>query len=452
MIQKIEQMPAGVTLLKYPNPGWSSVSFLLADRDSGTATVIDPNRPAEVYLEDAWRLGTRIKHLFLTQLHEGVDPHLLELRERSVATIFVGAWGRPNFEFIPVKEGDVLEFGRVRLRILETPGHRLEAIILLLYDRRSSDSSPLAALTGETVLCGDVGRPEPGPRDGFGTAELAAMLHSSIHDKILTLPSATRLLPSRDGDVDMFGVDCCTIGAQRPFNPGLQTMPRDEFVRRVSLGMLPEPWLTEATDVLLRPASVCEVLRAQRAGAQVVDLREPDQFAAAHFKGSLNLPLMADFDIWAGTIVDRERPIVIVAPTGRESAAATRLSESQFKHVASYLRDGVDALEEHPALLSHRRRISFAALGGRMLSGKPCFVLDTRPTGRHRLGPSVLGHVTPLESLRAELHSIPRGPEIIVCDDTPYRSSAAASLLASGGFESVTEVAGGLALWGRVPA
>jgi len=118
MSHKVEHLPAGVTLLKYPKSALTSVSFLLADRESGTATVIDPNRSAEVYLEDAWRLGTRIKHLFLTQLLDGANPYLLELRERSGATIFVGAWGRPNFDFIPVKEGDVLEYGRVRLRIV----------------------------------------------------------------------------------------------------------------------------------------------------------------------------------------------------------------------------------------------------------------------------------------------------------------------------------------------
>jgi hydroxyacylglutathione hydrolase len=452
MSYRIEHLPAGVTLLKYPKSGRASVSFLLADRESGTATVIDPNRAAEVYLEDAWRLGTRIKNLFLTQLREVVNPNLLELRERSAATIFVGAWGRPNFEFIPVKEGDVLEFGRVRLRIIETPGHRLESIVLLLYDRRSNDSEPLIALTGETILWGDVGRPEPGPKDGFGTAELAAMLHTSLHDKILPLPASMRLLPSRENDVDMFGMTCCTIGAQKPFNPGLQEMPREEFVRRVSMGMLPEPWQVEATDFLLRPASASEVVRAQRGGAQVVDLRDPDQFASAHLAGSLNLPLMADFDAWAGTVVDRERPIILVAPVGREGAAATRMAESRFTHVASYLRGGIDALDENSALLGHRRRISFAALGGRMMSGKPCFLLDTRPSGRLHVGPSVLGHLVPLEYLRDELQSIPRGPEIIVCDDTPYRSSAAASLLASAGFEGVTEVAGGLALWGRISA
>src|SRR5262249_19792719 len=153
--------------------------------------------------------------------------------------------------------------------------------------RRAPDPIPLAALTGETVLCGDVGRPEPGPKDGFGTFELAAMLHSSLKEKILTLPETTRLFPSRESDVDMFGMTCSTIGAQRAVNPGLQRMPREEFVRRVSLGMLPDPWTVEAKDLQLRPASVTEVLRAQRAGAQVIDLRDPDQFASAHFSGSL---------------------------------------------------------------------------------------------------------------------------------------------------------------------
>ena len=99
-------------------------------------------------------------------------------------------------------------------------------------------------------------------------------------------------------------------------------------------------------------------------------------------------------------------------------------------------------------LIRRRRGISYAAMGARMLSGPPSFLLDTRPSGRPALGPSVLGYTIPLEQLRTELRALPRGPEIIVCDDTPYRSSAAASVLMSEGFTSVTEVAGGLALWG----
>ncbi len=447
--QKVEQMPGGVVLLKYPRSGLGPIPYLLADQESGTAAMIDPSHDVEIYLEDAWRLGARIKHIFLTQLRDGPFLSLFELRERSGATIYAGAWARPDFEFMPVKEGDALEFGRVRLRISETPGHRLESIVLLVYDCHSGHPDPYAAFTGETVLIGDVGRPDPQPEDGFGTAELASMLHGSLTEKILTLPESTRLFPARESDVDMLVEPDVTIGAQKGFNPGFQPMPRQEFIRRVSAGMLSEPVPAEANGIHLRPASVAEVLRAQRAGAHVVDTRDPNRFATGHLAGSLNLPSMADFDDWAGAVVDRDHPIVLIASPGGELLGAARMLRAGYKHVASYLRDGVAALEEHPALIRRRHRISFGAMGARLMSNRPCFLLDTRAAGRRALGPSVLGYTVPLEHLRSDLCSIPRGPEIIVCDDTPYRSSAAASLLQSEGFQDVTEIAGGLALWGR---
>jgi rhodanese-related sulfurtransferase/glyoxylase-like metal-dependent hydrolase (beta-lactamase superfamily II) len=442
-------MPGGVSLLKYPKSGLLPVPYLLADQESGTAAMIDPNHDVELYLEDAWRLGTRIKHVFLTQLPAGVPSSLLELRERASATVYAGAWGRPEFEFMPLKDGDALEFGRVRLRIAETPGHRLEAIVLLLYDCHSGDPNPYAAFTGETVMVGDVGRPDPQPADGFDTTELASMLHGSLRLKILSLPDTARIFPSRESSIDLFIEPSHTIGAQRGFNPGFQLMSRDEFVRRVCAGMLAEPASTEADGDQMRAASVGEILRAQRAGAQIVDMRDPEQFAAGQLAGSLNLPAMAAFEDWAGAVVDRERPIVLVAPPGRETHAASRLSAAGFGQVASYLRNGERGLEEQPGLIRRQRRISFAAMGARLIAGAPSFLLDTRAPGRGCLGPRVLGYTVPLEHLRSELGSLPRGPEIIVCDDTPYRSSAAASLLRSEGFPNVTDVAGGLALWGR---
>jgi rhodanese-related sulfurtransferase len=346
-----------------------------------------------------------------------------------------------------LKEGDAFEFGRVRLRILETPGHRLESLVILLFDVRSANPDPIAALTGETILCGDIGRPEPQDEDGYDARDLALMLHTSLREKFETLPESVRLFPAHTAGVELFGRPCDTMSGQRLVNPGLKRMSCDEFVRRVTMGMA-VPNGAPAREVRLRGSTVDEILRAQREGAQVVDDRKPVDYSAACLPGSVNLPAMSAFESFAFRVLDRERPIVIVSIPGREKITASRLIEAGFPHVAAYLEGGMQALADRPKLLRHHRRLSYTALGSRILSGGPTLILDTRGERPDVVGPRVAVYPLALEELRAELPSLPRNPEIVVIDDTPYRSSAAASFLRTQGFGSVTEVAGGLALWG----
>ncbi len=444
---EIEGMPAGVSLLRYSYPAIAHTSYLLVDSDSGTAAVVDPHRDVDEYLEDAFRLGAKIKHVFLTKLHDDFQTGHIQLRDRTLATVYVGAWAPANTPFMLLKEGDMFEFGRVGLRILETPGHRLESLVILLYDVRSSDSNPFAALTGETILCGDIGRPEPQAEDGYDARDLALMLHTSLREKFDRLPETVRLFPSHTARLDLFGARPETLQAQRLANPGLKRMPCDEFVRRVTLGMAVRNGHL-AKEVRLRSSTVDEVLRAHREGAQVVDDRDPVDYSAACLAGSVNLPAASAFESFAFRVLDRARPIVLVSVPGREQATAGRLTEAGFPHVAAYLEGGMQALEDRPKLLRSHHRLCYATLGSRILTGGPTLILDTRGERREVEGPRVAVYPMALEELREELPSLPRNPEIIVVDDTPYRSSAAASFLRSQGFGSVTEVAGGLALWG----
>ncbi len=440
-------MPPGVTLLKYSYPAIAHASYLLVDTESGTAAVVDPYRDVDVYLEDAFRLGSKIKHVFLTKLHDDFDTGHIQLRDRTLATVYVGAWAPANSPFMLLKEGDAFEFGRIRLRILETPGHRLESLVILLSDPRRGETDPIAVLTGETILCGDIGRPEPQDEDGYDARDLALMLHTSLREKFDVLPENVRLLPAHTAGVELFGRPCDTMAAQRLANPGLKRMAVAEFVRRVTLGMV-LPNGPPAREVRLRASSVDEILRAQREGAQVVDDRKPVDYSAACLPGSVNLPAISSFESFAFRILDRERPIVLVSVPGRENITGSRLIEAGFPHVAAYLEGGMQALLDRPKLLRHHRRLCYSALGSRILSGGPTLILDTRGERPDVEGPRVAVYPMALEELRQELPSLPRNPEIVVIDDTPYRSSAAASFLRAQGFGSVTEVAGGLALWG----
>ncbi|HVR85894.1 MAG TPA: rhodanese-like domain-containing protein, partial [Planctomycetota bacterium] len=424
------------------------VSYLLVDSESATGAVIDPCGDVDPYLADAWRHGANIKHVFLTEQYDQFRPCYAELGDRACATVYAGAWVHSEFPFMLLKEGDAFGFGRVGLRILETPGHRLEGLTILLQDPRSKDPHPYAAFSGRTLLRGDIGRPAPRMEDGYGASDLASMLFDSLRQKLFRLPEALRIFPSHSGDVDARGLNPETLRAQKEANPGFQPMSREEFVQRVSEGLREGPEDPEAPHQQLRPAALNELLRAQKSGAQVVDDRDPADFAAAHLRGSLNLPAAAELSSWVEGVLDRTRPILMVTRPGGENVAASRLARAGFPLVAGFLDGGMESLGGRSPCVERRRRMSFPSLVSRLLQGSPAVLLDTRSSISESTGPLVSDYRIRLERLREEWSSIPRGPELIVCDDTPYRSSAAASLLRREGFENVTEVAGGLALWG----
>ena len=136
-------------------------SYLVADEQSGTAAVVDPQRDVDQYRLDARRLGVRIRHVFLTHFHADFVAGHLELRDREGATIYLGASARAEYEFVALGHGATVELGPgVRLEALETPGHSPESISILVHDRASDGAAPHAVLTGDTLFIGDVGCPD----------------------------------------------------------------------------------------------------------------------------------------------------------------------------------------------------------------------------------------------------------------------------------------------------
>src|SRR4051794_39599059 len=135
-------------------------SYLVADESSGCAVVVDPQRDIQQYLTDAEQLGVRIRHVFLTHFHADFIAGHLELRDRCGAEIRLGARAEAEYAFVPMKDGSTLDLGALRLRILETPGHTIESISILVFDLEKDAERPHAVLTGDTLFIGDVGRPD----------------------------------------------------------------------------------------------------------------------------------------------------------------------------------------------------------------------------------------------------------------------------------------------------
>jgi glyoxylase-like metal-dependent hydrolase (beta-lactamase superfamily II) len=440
-------------------------SYLVGDERSGNAAVVDPQRDIDQYLTFADKHGLRIGHVVLTHLHADFIAGHLELRDRAGAAIYLGAAATAEYAFTPLGDGARIELGHVRLQAIETPGHTPESISLAVYDLDRSETMPYAVLTGDTLFVGDVGRPDLRAALGWKAADLGGMLYDSLRDKLLALPDASLVYPAH-GAGSLCGKalsreTVSTIGEQRTSNYALQPMTKAAFIDLVTadqpdappyftydavLNSKERPTLDEALARELNPMTLDLVLALQRTGGQILDTRDPDQFAAAHLRGSLNIGLGGQYATWAGTMLSRDRPIVIIADPGREHEAATRLGRIGFDHIVGYLQDGLRGLESRPDLTATTERLAAPLAAERLATGEP-LVIDVRAPGE-REQKFVAGSVSiPLNHLAERTVELPADRPLIVYCAGGYRSSIAASLLQQRGFANVSEIAGGLAGW-----
>lgn len=441
-------------------------SYLIGDQSSGMAAVVDPQRDVDRYLQFAAEHGLTIRHVFLTHFHADFVAGHLELRDRTGAAIYLGRAGEAEYAFTPIGDGDAVTFGRVRIEALETPGHTPESICLLVFDRDESETVPRAVLTGDTLFVGDVGRPDLRAALGWSAAELGGLLHDSLQRKLMALPDSSLVYPAH-GAGSLCGKALAretvsTIGEQRRSNYALKPMSREAFIALVTadqpdappyftydavLNTRERPTLDAALSRQLKPLSLDAALAAQAAGAQVLDTREASEFAAAHLRGSLNIGLVGQYATWAGTVLDRERPVVIVSVPGAEHESALRLGRIGFDIVAGYLDGGLRALDARPDLVAATERLGPDVAAARMASSDPPCIVDVRAPSERGLA-AIHGSIhLPLSRLRERMAELPRDRPLLVFCAGGYRSSIAASLLAAAGFSRVSELAGGIAAW-----
>jgi rhodanese-related sulfurtransferase/glyoxylase-like metal-dependent hydrolase (beta-lactamase superfamily II) len=444
----------------------SHASYFIGDEKSKEAAIVDPQRDVDVYLEEARRHGLRITRVLLNHFHADFVAGHLELRERTGAEIWLGARAEAEYAFRPMRDGGSVSFGDVRLEFLETPGHTPEGVSILVYDTARDADAPQAVLTGDTLFIGDVGRPDLMASQGVTAEELAGSLYDSLHGKLLRLPDATIVYPAHGAGSacgkNMSKETSSTLGTQKQVNWALQPMARDEFVRRLVANQPAAPayfafdadlnkrertTLGAALERGLKGLALDLVLQHAREGAVILDVREADEYAAWHLLGSVNIGLGGRFASWAGTVLDRTQPIVIVAPPGREVEAALRLGRIGFDHVAGYLAGGPEAFARRPDVARASERVDAAAVAAELAGPSAPFVLDVRSPEEHAEGHIEGSLNVPLETLEQGLARIPRQDRIVVHCRSGYRSSIAASLLERHGIESTVDLRGGFLAW-----
>jgi hydroxyacylglutathione hydrolase len=436
-------------------------SYLVSS--DGVAAVIDPQRDVDLYIEAANKNGVRIEHIVETHLHADFVSGHHELAKRTGATIYLGAGSGAEFPHVEVKDGDSIRFGSCRFDFSQTPGHTLESICIAVTDL-AEPAKPKAVFTGDTLFVGDVGRPD---LSGNHTPqELAALLYSSLHEKLLTLPDETEIYPAHGAGSlcgrQMGTERSSTIGKEKRTNYALQATTVDEFIHLLTDSLPPRPEYfgrevelnrqgAGAIAELPPPVAVRapEVKRMQSEGAIVLDTRPAMQFAVAHVPGSIHIGLSGQFASWAARILGLDKKIILVGEDPdhlRESQL--RLARVGIEDVRAYLDGGIIGWIEGGYELDYIPQVTVEEFEDLLKQeGDHVAVLDVREPGEVQTAAMEGSLRIPLGQLEKRTGEIDPSKLTVVHCKGGYRSSIATSILRRAGVKDVVNLTGGFDAW-----
>ena len=441
----------------------SHASYLIGDETTGRAVVVDPQRDVSEYIADAEHLGMTIELVIETHFHADFLSGHLELAEATGATIVYSSVAQPEFDHMAVADGERHSLGEVQLEFRHTPGHTPESMSIVIYEHPDA-TVPFGVLTGDTLFIGDVGRPDLLASIGFTRDELADKLYDSLHNKLMTLPDATKVYPAHGAgsacgknlSTDLWS----TMGEQKKNNYALRASDKATFMKLVTEGQPPAPGYFVYNAILNRKdrelldetqvptaMSYDDVRAAMARGAILVDGRTPEEFAQGHLRGAVNVGLEGRYAEFAGSVIKPDVDIVLFTEPGRELEGKNRLARIGFDRVIGYL------AEPYQVMLSHRddvqiaSRLTAPAFGERSSQVADLQLVDVRNPGEAAAG-MIPGAVNiPVGQLPDRFGELdPAKPTVVYCAGG-YRSSVAASLLRQRGFADVSDILGGYNAW-----
>jgi hydroxyacylglutathione hydrolase len=422
------------------------------------AAIVDPQRDVSQYLDEAEANNQKIKYVIETHLHADFVGGHAELARKTGAQIVFGARANAEIEHLAVKDGDVLEIGEVKLKILETPGHTPEGISIVVENA----GEPLKVLTGDTLFIGDVGRPDLVGSKGFSARQMAEMLYDSLHEKLLKLPDETEVYPAHGAGSlcgkNMSKETWSTLQVQRQFNYALQPMSKDDFVKTMTENLPEMPaYFSKSVTANLKGSAALEEIAAPKAMSPqevgdfqglILDTRNADEFGAAHVRNSLNIGLGGQFASWAGTLIEAGTPLVVVAETEEKvSEAVMRLARVGIETVQGFLDGGIDAWTNNGFETAQIEQISVEEMNKCLRERDDFQFVDVRREGEYTGGHAPRAVNLTLSDLHKLTGKLDKDKPVYVICQGGYRSSAATSILEQKGFREIYNISGGTGAW-----
>ena len=421
--------------------------------------IIDPIREIEAYVEKAKQSGSKIKYIFETHIHADFISGHINLAKKTGAEIIYGPKSETTFNKTIASDYQKFKLGNSTIVAIHTPGHTIESTTYLLKDTNEKDH---AIFTGDTLFLGDVGRPDLSQISDLDNKDLASMLYDSLRNKIMILNDDVIVYPGHGQGTscgkDLSSETIGTLGDQKKTNYALRDkMTKEEFVNEVLSGLLDPPkyfpsnvelnksGYLESQTILKESLNALEANKVEELIKDVIllDVRNEYDFAKSHIPGSIFIGLDGRFAPWVGELLeDIKKPIILLAPEGREEEAITRLSRVGFDNIKGYLDGGIKSWIESNKKTNSIENIKaqdFISLNSKF----DIDVLDVRSQNEYLNG-SVNGSLNiPLVNLTDNLIKVNSNSRSYIYCKGGYRSMIASSILYSNGIKNITNIIGG---------
>lgn len=429
----------------------------------GEVAVIDPLREVAPYIERALKDGAKIKYVLETHFHADFVSGHIDLAKETGATIVYGPTASPAFDAHIAKDNEELILGKLKIRVLHTPGHTMESSCFLLIDENGKETG---LFSGDTLFIGDVGRPDLAQKVKVELTEelLAEHLFHSLRNKIMPLSDDIIVYPAHGAGSacgkNMSKETTDTLGHQKATNYALRPdMTMQEFKKELLTGLV-EPPAYFPLNVLMNIQgydSISDVLKrgqhalspaafeaaANETGALVLDTRASEVFAKGFIPNAINIGIDGNFAPWVGAMIpDIKQQILVVAEPGREEEIVTRLARVGYDYCIGYLEGGFDAWKNAGQEVDMIQQVTVDELA-EIMKGGNVHLLDVRKKSEYDSEHVVDAENAPLDFINGSMLQINKNNTYYVNCAGGYRSMIFNSTLRARGYNNLIDVAGG---------
>ena len=429
----------------------------------GEVAVIDPLREVAPYIERALKDGAKIKYVLETHFHADFVSGHIDLAKETGATIVYGPTASPAFNAHIAKDNEELILGKLKIRVLHTPGHTMESSCFLLIDENGKETG---LFSGDTLFIGDVGRPDLAQKVKAELTEelLAEHLFHSLRNKIMPLSDDIIVYPAHGAGSacgkNMSKETTDTLGHQKATNYALRPdMTMQEFKKELLTGLV-EPPAYFPLNVLMNIQgydSISDVLKrgqhalspaafeaaANETGALVLDTRAPEVFAKGFIPNAINIGIDGNFAPWVGAMIpDIKQQILVVAEPGREEEIVTRLARVGYDYCIGYLEGGFDAWKNAGQEVDMIQQVTVDELA-EIMKGGNVHLLDVRKKSEYDSEHVVDAENAPLDFINDSMLQINKNNTYYVNCAGGYRSMIFNSTLRARGYNNLIDVTGG---------
>lgn len=433
---------------------------------NGEAAIVDPLRDIDVYLHLASERKATIKYIFETHFHADFVSGHIDLAKATNARIVYGPDTETKFDVYVAKDEEEFELGKLRIKVLHTPGHTLESTCYLLKDENGKDH---CVFTGDTLFVGDVGRPDLAQKGEKLTMEdLAGMMYESLQSKIVPLADDVIVYPAH-GPGSACGKNLgpetySTIGEEKQTNYALKAQTKKEFIKVVTEGLDAPPQyfpinarinkegyetLDKILEQSLKALSVQEVKKAIAGDMLLLDTRNEQVFTDGFIPGSVSIGLEGRFAEWAGSLLPFDQPMILVTDAGKEKESIIRLARVGFSKVEGYVAGGFEAWKDAGEEIDMIINVEADELAMDIPFDDNLVVLDVRKPAEFAEGHVKEAMNIPLDDMKdvLSLSNLEEEQNIYVHCQGGYRSVIASSLLKRQGFHNIRNIVGG---WNKI--